>query len=189
MNFGRCRIGFFWLGMTLGAAAGLATTLERISLEGLTTRADAVVHVRCLSSESRWERGEIWTWTHFEVSETLKGTVPRLLTVRLPGGRVGHLTSTIEAVPRFHAAEESILFLKRTPDDAFTVLSWAQGTFRIRSEPHTGRKFVMQDSAAVPILDYTTMQFRTEGIRNVQLGSFKERVSRLVRETAGAVRP
>ena len=176
------RIGAFWIGALLGAMAAPATTLERMPLEKLTSRADAVVHVRCLSNESRWERGEIWTFTQFEVEEALKGVAPRLLTVRLLGGKVGHLISTVDAVPRFRPGEETVLFLERMPDGAFTVLSWAQGTFRIRREQHTGRAVVTQDSAGLAVFDPARQQFRTEGVRNLPLASFKQRIARVVME-------
>jgi len=184
-----CKLSLLGLATLLGVIATPATTLERISLEGLTMRADAIVQVECLSNESRWERGEIWTFTYFEVHETLKGVVPRLLTVRLPGGKVGHLISSIEAVPRFSPAEETILFLKRATDGAFTVLSWAQGTFRLQRELHTGRRFVLQDSAALPVFDKTTRQFRSEGVRRLPLAIFKERIARLILEASRKEQP
>ncbi len=177
MKSGCSRHGLLALAVLLGAAATQGTTLERISLEGLVQRADVIVQVECLTGESRWERGEIWTLTHFEVHETLKGVVPRLLTVRLPGGRAGHLTSTIEAVPRFRPGEEAILFLKRAAGGGFTVLSWAQGTFRVRREPGTGQRSVTQDSADLPVFDAATKRFRTEGIRGLPLAAFKRRIA------------
>lgn len=181
--------GVVTLGVLLWSAAGEGTTLERMSLEGLTTRAHVVVHVRCLARESRWERGEIWTFTRFEVEEALKGIAPRLITVRLPGGKVGHLISTVDAVPRFQAGEESILFLERTPDGTFTVLSWAQGTFRIRVDTQTGRSVVSQESSSHAVFDPETRQYRTEGVRNVPLATFKQRISVLVMEKQGKVQP
>jgi hypothetical protein len=66
-----------------------ATTLARLSLEQMAHAADAVVRVRCVSVESRWDRGAIWTFTRFDVLETLKGNPPQRVLVRLPGGRVG----------------------------------------------------------------------------------------------------
>jgi hypothetical protein len=49
-------IGLFLLGMV--ALSG-ATTLVRLLFEDLTSRADAIARVRCLSTESHWENGEI----------------------------------------------------------------------------------------------------------------------------------
>jgi len=189
MKLALCRLGLLMLVTMLGGAGARGTTLERISLDGLTLRAEAIVQVECLASESRWEGGEIWTFTHFEVRDTWKGIVPRLLTVRLPGGKVGHLISSIEAVPRFHPGEEAILFLKRTRDGALTVLSWAQGTFRVRREPDTGRSTVTQDSAELPVFDGATMRFRTEGIRGLPLAAFKKRIAKLIQDPSRMEQP
>ena len=75
----------------LSAMSAQATTLARLSLDQLTAASDAVARVRCVSGESRWESGQIWTVTSFEVVETIKGKLPQRIQVRLPGGRVGHL--------------------------------------------------------------------------------------------------
>src|SRR5260370_36286767 len=94
------------------AAAGRPTTLARMSLDQLAA-ADAVARVRCVGAESRWEADGIWTRTTFDVLETLKGSLPGRVVVRLPGGRVGHLTATVDATPKFAAGEEAYIFLER----------------------------------------------------------------------------
>src|SRR5258707_15781592 len=81
-----------------------ATTLERLSLDQLTAAADATARVRCTSAQSRWESGQIWTVTTFDVLETMKGTLPRKITVTLPGRRVAHLTAIVHGAPKFNAA-------------------------------------------------------------------------------------
>src|SRR6266699_4227276 len=116
------------MAMLLSARAGArATTLARLSLDQLAAAADAVARVRCTSVEARWENGEIWTVTSFDVVETLKGALPTRISVRLPGGRVGHLTAAVDGTPRFTGGEESIVFLEafqRAGD--FSVTGWGQ---------------------------------------------------------------
>ena len=90
-----------------------ATTLARLSLDQLAKAADAVARVRCTSVESRWENGAIWTITSFAVVETLKGPLPARITVRLPGGRVGHFTASVDGTPKFSAGDEAVVFLER----------------------------------------------------------------------------
>ena len=76
-----------WLAFALTFAAAVqATTLVRMDLDQLTATASTIARVRCLGNEVRVEDGEIWTFTRFEVQETLKGTAPREITVRLLGG-------------------------------------------------------------------------------------------------------
>ena len=163
-----------------------ATTFRHLSLGELANTAEAVVRVRCLSSDSRWEGGEIWTFTQFEIVEALKGNGPRLLTVRTLGGHVGHLRSIVEGSPAFHAGEEVFLFLAARRADWFSVLGWAQGTFRIRMEPGSGRETVTQDSAGLTVTDGASGQLRRRGIRDLPVEEFRQKVFLAMVQTGGA---
>jgi hypothetical protein len=163
-----------------------ATTLERLSLDQLTAAADATARVRCTSAQSRWENGQIWTVTTFDVLETMKGTLPRQITVRLPGGRVGHLTAIVDGTPKFNAADEVVVFLERIPGGLkvepaaggrFSVAAWVEGTFRIKRDPQTGVETVTQDSSNFAVFDTATRTFHTEGIRRMPMEQFRERVA------------
>jgi hypothetical protein len=107
-----------------------------------------------LGAESRSDGREIWTETRFEVLELAKGLLPALVSVRMIGGRVGHLHSRIDGVPQFRVGEEVYLFLwSRRAGDPYTVLGWSQGTFRIVRDTDTGMEVVTQDSAMASIFD------------------------------------
>lgn len=153
-----------------------ATTLARLSLDELAAASDAVARVRCAGTESRWERGSIWTVTTFDVMETLKGNLPAKIEVRLPGGRVGHLTATVDGTPRFVPGVEVILFLEKSRAGGFTVAGWVQGTFRISRDPRTHAEIVTQDSSAFAVFDTATGAFRAEGIRRMPVEEFRLRV-------------
>ena len=178
---------FLWIllliGLALIAVVASATTLARLSFQELAARADAIVRAGCLSSESRFENGEIWTFSQFEVLSAPKGLVPRFITVRTLGGRANGLVSVVEDVPRFAPGEETYLFLVPSRSSTFQLLGWAQGTFRIHRDPRTGRETVTQDSAALAVFDPATRTFRRDGIRNVSLEKFEERLRNALRET------
>src|SRR5579863_1306799 len=133
-----------------------ATTLARLSLDQLAAGSDAVARVRCVSAQSRWEYGSIWTITTAEVVETMKGNLPREIEVRLPGGRVGHLTSSVDGAPKFGLEDEAVLFLERSRMGGFTVAGWVEGTFRISRDPRTLAETVTQDSSAFAVFDPAT---------------------------------
>jgi hypothetical protein len=163
-----------------------ATTLERLSLDQMAAAADATARVRCSSAQSRWENGQIWTVTSFDVLETMKGTLPARITVRLPGGRVGHFTAIVDGTPKFNAAEEVVVFLERipgglkvepAPGGGFSVAAWVEGTFRIRHDPRTGVETVTQDSSNFAVFDTATRTFHTEGIRRMPMQQFRKRVA------------
>jgi hypothetical protein len=160
-----------------GCAAPLpATTLLRLNLEQLAHAADAVVLVRCTETATYKEQGNVWTRTEFAVVESLKGSPPPRITVRLPGGRSGPIVVSIEAVPRFRAGEEGVLFLQELPAGDYTVTGWALGSFRIRRNDRTGERTVTQDSSALAVFDSRSRRFVTEGIRDLPLIEFRRRL-------------
>ena len=89
---------FLWIlflaGIALVAVVANATTLARLSFDDLAMQSAAVARLRCLSSESAWDGGEIWTETRFEVVERNKGLLGGSVTVRMLGGRAGNFYST-----------------------------------------------------------------------------------------------
>jgi hypothetical protein len=157
-----------------------ATTLARLSLDQLAAASDAVARVRCTSVESRKENGEIWTVTSFDVIETMKGALTTRITVRLPGGRVGHLTAAVDGTPKFDAGDEAVVFLERSRAGDFSVAAWVEGTFRIGRDPRTGLETVTQDSSTFAVFDTATRAFRTEGVRRMPVELFRERVAAAV---------
>jgi len=154
-----------------------STTLQRMSLSQLARAADAVVRARCLGSTARWESGAIWTLTDFEVIERFQGSPPSRIRIRLPGGRVGGVSTRVEDVPQFRAGDDAVLFLEARPDGGYAVTAWVEGTFRIRRASGDGREFVTQDSSGIAVFDPATKQFRSEGVRNVPWSEFRQRLA------------
>jgi hypothetical protein len=108
------RLGFISCGAALLLAisgATTATTLARMSLAQMSQIAPLIVRARCLGNSTGWDAGEIWTLTTFTVQEAWRGSSSAQITVRLLGGRVGNLTSSVSGIPRFRSGEEVVLFL------------------------------------------------------------------------------
>jgi len=159
------------------AATVQATTLARLSIEQMAAAADHVARVRCTASESHWENGAIWTVTTFAMVESMKGDLPPQVKVRLPGGRVGHLTALVDGTPKFSPGDDAIVFLEQTPAGDYSVTAWVEGTFRISRDLRTGRETVTQDSSAFAVFDPATRAFRTEGVRRMPVEQFRARVA------------
>jgi len=164
-------------------AASQATTLARLSLGQLAGAADAVARVRRAGAESHWENGSIWTLTTFDVVESMKGNLPARMTVRVPGGRVGHLIVTVDGTPKFNAGDDSIVFLVSSRAGGFSVAGWVEGTFRIALDPRTRRETVTQDSSAFAVFDAATRSFKAEGIRRMPIEQFRARVAAAITRT------
>jgi hypothetical protein len=163
--------------LSLGAnppASG--TTLMRMSLAQISQAAQVIVRARCIGSSTGWDAGEIWTFTSFKIEETWHGSAPAQVSVRLLGGRVGNITSTVSGVPRFSPGEEVVLFLVPTPRGDFSIVSWEQGTFRIRRDVRTGEEMAAQDTADFAVFDPAARGFETDGIRNLPMAAFRSRV-------------
>lgn len=166
----------FLVGLALTAIVANATTLARISFDELAQQATAIGRMRCLGAESRWNKGEIWTETRFEVLERNKGALQGIVTVRLIGGSAGHFHSRVEGIPKFRPGEEVYLFLWANAAEPYRVLGWSQGTFRILRDPQSGVERVTQDSSAEPVFDVRTREFRRGGIRNLPVAVFESKL-------------
>lgn len=168
---------FLWIlllvALALLAVAANATTLARMRFEDLAQQATAVARLRCLSTQSIWHNGEIWTDTQFEVIEQAKGILPATVIVRTLGGTLGHFHSRVEEAPIFHPGEEVYLFLWGGEGQPLRVLGWSQGTFRIARDGRTGTETVTQDSATAPVFDPQARRFVQEGIRSLPIAVFQ----------------
>jgi hypothetical protein len=155
-----------------------ATTLARMSVAQMTHAAKKIVRARCLANSVAWDAGEIWTFTTFEVEENWKGA-PRdtQIAVGLLGGTVAGLTSSVSGVPRFVEGEEVILFLEPIPRGDFSIVSWMQGTFRVRRDRATDHESVTQDTAGFSTFDPSTRRFESSGIRGISLIAFRASVA------------
>ncbi len=168
----------FAIGLELLAVVANATTLSRMSFDELARQATAIVRARCLDSTSVWRNGEIWTEMQFEVTGVSKGTAPGILRIALPGGKVAHIQSHVDGVPSFRPGDDAYLFLWEAAGRGTYILGWMQGTFRVSRNPQDGLENVTQDSAAMPLFDPATKQFRHGGVRNMPLAAFQLKLRR-----------
>ncbi len=157
-----------------GVTGAGATTMVRMNLDQLTAAASTVARVRCVENHTVAADGSLWTMTTFEVVESLKGTAPARITVRLVGGRTAGASVRVEGVPRFEPGEELYLFLEPNRKGEFTVSGWAQGTFRVRRAE--GSEIVSQDTGGVFLFDPATRQYRPGGARSLPVSEFKQHV-------------
>ncbi len=167
------------------AAITNATTLERMSLRRMTQITKTIARVRCISNATIWDSGEIWTMTTFDVEQNWRGTLPSQIKVRLLGGKVGGITSTVPGVPRFSPGEEAVLFLERTQQGDLSVVSWEQGVFRIRRNNRGADESVTQDTASFAILDPRTRRMQMAGISRMPLTDFRAEVENAIAEAEG----
>jgi hypothetical protein len=180
------KLGLLYIAAVLSfCSAATATTLQRMSVAKMSNAAHAIVRARCVANSTRWDAGEIWTFTTFDVEETWKSSTRGRITVRLLGGEVGNLKSTVSGVPRFAPGEELVLFLERTAAGDFSVLSWVQGTFRIGHDRAMNEEIVTQDTAAFAILNPASHRFEASGIRKMRTDAFHALVASALENSGG----
>jgi hypothetical protein len=165
-----------------------ATTIERMSLEKMSQTAPVIVRARCIENSTGWDAGEIWTFTSMQVEEIWKGSAPARILVRLLGGRVGDITSSVSGIPRFRAGEEVVLFLEPTVRGDFSVVSWQQGTFRVSRNSPFGTESVTQDTASFATFDPITRQFEATGMRNLPIDTLRARIEAALANSRGRMR-
>ncbi|MFZ0039136.1 MAG: hypothetical protein WAK91_17055 [Candidatus Acidiferrales bacterium] len=178
------------LALTLVSLAGVAlhaTTFIRLSPEKLAAAATLVIRARCIGNIVQVRDGEIWTVTSFEVREAWKGSAPAVIRTQLLGGRTAQLTSHVAGVPRFRAGEEAVIFLTRMRDGEYSIVSWAQGTFRVHRDAATRGLVVTQDTAAYQEPGRRSVAFKGRAVRNLPLEDFRRRIeSALTADSAEA---
>lgn len=162
---------------SLLCTAAIATTIIRMDFKTLAQSTQFIFRARCTNTDTRWERGSIWTFDDFEVLETFKGAPPQQLRIRLPGGRMGHVETKIEGVPHFSQGEEVVLFAEQTSAGDFGVTSWAQGTFRVHRDAAGGDALLTQDTTHFATFDPATRKFVSAGARDLPLSEFRQMVA------------
>jgi hypothetical protein len=161
-----------------------ATTLAHMNLRELSRQSTYIARVRCVKAVSVADEHMVWTVTTFEVSESWKGNPPPLFTVHLPGGEAPGLRLRVEGAPRFSPGEDAVLFLAEDRAHRFTILSWAQGTFRIRKDSRTAVELAVQDTAGLQVLDPLSGA-RTGGERRqLPVAALRSAVARALSESA-----
>ena len=163
---------------TTDVSQAAATTLLHMSLAQMARTAKVIVRARCVANATVWDEGEIWTRTTFDVEESWGGPPgSRQIAVRLLGGSLGSITSHVSGIPRFQPGEDLVLFLEASPNGDFAIVSWQQGTFRIRQNAAMGAEIVEQDTASVLTYDPVSRRFEAAGIRAMALADFRSKVA------------
>lgn len=161
-----------------------ATTLARMDLRELARQSTHIARVRCASATGLADANLVWTITTFELTEAWKGELPPRFTVRLPGGEAAGQRVTVEGAPRFRVGEDVVLFLTAARGRQMNIVSWAQGTFRIRRNTRIGMAEAVQDTAGLQILDARSGAASKGERRLLSLAELRAQVAQALLEQA-----
>jgi len=119
----------------LFSVSAWGTTIKPMSVEELAQAASRIVEVQVLESHAVWNprRTKIYTVSKVSVATVLKGGNEREITIRQPGGSLDGYTMKVSGVQALRAGEETMMFLKPSPqrDGTWSVVGLMQGHFRI----------------------------------------------------------
>lgn len=121
----------------LGVTTAFASLTVRLALPELADASVAIVRGKVVAIDSAWDRraGAIYSYVVIRVDETLKGDVPRRITLKQLGGTVDDMTLTIHGQAEFTRGEEVLLFLGLRERDmtVHTSTLW-QGKWTVRRD-------------------------------------------------------
>ena len=127
-----------------------------LSMEQMAQGATAIVHGKCVATQSQWVERRLVTLATISVSESLKGDTGETQTVVIPGG-VGNkgkfaLAMTYAGAPQFSLDEEVFLFLTSPNDgsNSYSVMSFDQGKFSV-GKAQDGEPVVLRDMNTTPV--------------------------------------
>jgi hypothetical protein len=111
------------------------TVLEKLSLQGLSQKADLIAIGRVVKLETVVESGEPWTITTVTLEKQLKGDRQSTVQIRLPGGyqRIGNrtLVTEVEGVPLPNVNERAVVFLSGREKSNLALTGLGQGYWKI----------------------------------------------------------
>ncbi|MFT5993573.1 MAG: hypothetical protein ACI82G_002577, partial [Bradymonadia bacterium] len=116
--------------MSLSSAASYATTVEQVSMAELVLRADHVMRVTVLETESRWEGGIIVTTATLAVDACLTSACPAEGRLVVLGGRIDEIVQTVAGGVELRPGLELLLFARERRGQLSPV-GLGQGVFYI----------------------------------------------------------
>ena len=130
-----------------------ATSVQKFSVRDLAQKSRSVVVGTVVSSESRYDDNEIYTYITVRVVEGLKGSRKgETIVVRQLGGQVGSIASVVPGTASFRNGEEVVLFLSQNDKTGHPwVVGLQQGKYSISTDEQ-GKKRVRRDASGLKLV-------------------------------------
>ena len=156
------------------AQAASATTVQKLTLQELTKKANSIVVGRVQDAVSSWDaaKKEIYTFYTVSVSQPVKGSkAGETITIRQLGGTVGNIASIVPGMPSFRKGEEVVLFLTQKDAAGYPwVLGLQQGKYSVVDQ--AGLKMVRNDLAGTEFLTPNGAHVEPKVAPDQSLGAF-----------------
>jgi hypothetical protein len=128
------------------AQNGLAI-VERMNLKQLTDESEKIVVGTVKDVNSRWETESggnlIFTYVSIGIETYVKGVGTDVITIKIPGGKVGDINQEVSDTPRFELNEKVLLFLQQ--GGLHQVVGGYQGKFVIQGGKVLGQNIPVDE--------------------------------------------
>lgn len=122
-----------------------ATTVRKLDLKDMVKKADIVVLAAPVKASVKKQRGTVFTFTLLKVNDVIIGPKDlKEVVVRQLGGKVGTHQVVVSGEPHLKHGREALLFLHKTDGGAYYIVGFHQGSMRLTSDKHTGKKIVKE---------------------------------------------
>jgi hypothetical protein len=127
-----------------------ALTVAPPEFDQLVNQSEFIVRtvVKSVHSEWRVSHGQkhIFTFVELEVRETIAGTPPQPLVLRLLGGRIDGEVMEVEGGPEFRPGQEDVLFVRGNGVQFIPLTAVTHGRYPILRDAATGKEFVARSN-------------------------------------------
>jgi hypothetical protein len=114
----------------------LCATLERLSLDDMTTKSTVIVRGKVTGSYAAFAGTGPVIYTHYsiQVSEWFKGLGPSSVDIVVPGGIVNNVRQSFSGAPAFNVGDEFVFFLWTSKAGLTQVIGLTQGLFSLAQD-------------------------------------------------------
>jgi hypothetical protein len=109
-------------------------TLERLTLDEMSSKATAVIRGKVASSYTATVGATIYTHYRVQVAEVWKGSNQAMVDVMLPGGTVNGTRQSFAGVPQLNPGDEYVMFLWTGKSGNTQLLGLTQGLFAVTQD-------------------------------------------------------
>lgn len=153
-----------------------SATLERLTLDDMTTRSTAIVRGNVVSSSTAARGPIIYTHYRIQVTERWKGTDAQTMDVVVPGGAAGSMRQSFSGAPLLANGLDYVLFLWQSRSGLTHIIGLSQGLFTVKPDSK-GTLTVQRPAATEPLLDASGRLVRSDSL-SMPLQGLRDEVQR-----------
>jgi hypothetical protein len=155
-----------------------AATLERLSLDEMTTRSTAIVRGKAIGTYTAPSGRVIYTHFRIQVTEQWKGRSSPALDIVVPGGASGGFRQSFSGAPSIKPNAEYVFFLWQSRTGLTHVIGLSQGLFSLKPGA-SGDLTALRTATTEPLMDSVGHLVQPEAI-SMTLKSLRDRVQRVL---------